>query len=58
MAPEDVFYKRMGSLENIPQLLERKNRFGDANPKTLGFCMVCSAISVPSVIDTLSTYFV
>jgi len=40
MDPEDVFYKKMGSLENLPRLMERKNRFGGYNDKTLGFCMV------------------
>ena len=40
MEPEDVFYKKMGSLENLPQIMDKKNRFGDYNKKTLGFCMV------------------
>ena len=43
MHPDDVFYKRMGSLENLPQLMERKNRFGEVNHKTLGFCMVSAS---------------
>lgn len=40
MDPEDVFYKKMGSLENLPKIMERKNRFGGYNDKTLGLCMV------------------
>jgi len=40
MDPDDVFYKKMGSLENLPKIMERKNRFGKTNEKTLGFCMV------------------
>ncbi|XP_067948238.1 uncharacterized protein [Watersipora subatra] len=39
MDKDDVFYKKMGSLDNLPSLMERKNRFGGYNQKTLGFCM-------------------
>lgn len=40
MDQEDIFYKKMGSLENLPRIMDRKNRFGNYNAKTLGFCMV------------------
>lgn len=40
MNPEDVFYRKMGSVENLTQIMDRKNRFGTYNEKTLGFCMV------------------
>lgn len=45
MDPADVFYKKMGSLENLPSIMERKNRFGEFNEKTLGFCMVRTSAS-------------
>lgn len=41
MEPEDSFLQKLQPLEDIPRLLERSERFGKYNEKTLGMQLVC-----------------
>lgn len=44
MKPEDNFLEKLQPLEDIPRLLERTERFGTYNEKTLGMQLVCLTI--------------
>ncbi|KAL8564383.1 hypothetical protein ACOMHN_057405 [Nucella lapillus] len=39
MIPEDSFLKRLQPLDHLPRLLDRNERFGSYNDKTLGFLL-------------------
>lgn len=40
LKPEDSFFRRMDDLDKIPEMLDKKNRFGKWNNKTLGMLLV------------------
>lgn len=40
MSPEDSFVRRLQPLQEIPIIMERNNRFGAFNNKTLGMLLV------------------
>lgn len=40
MKKEDAFLNRIKSLEDIPNMMDHKNRFKDVNDKTLGIMVV------------------
>ncbi|XP_033752157.1 uncharacterized protein LOC117335970 [Pecten maximus] len=39
MKPQDSFLKRIQSIQDLPKLLSKGNRFGERNLTTLGFCL-------------------
>ena len=40
MQPEDAFFKRLQSLDDIARFYEKSERFGTWNSKTLGIILV------------------
>lgn len=42
LKPEDSFYKRLRPLSNVPKLMDKQERFGVFNERTLGFLVYAS----------------
>ena len=66
MKPEDSFVRRLQPLRDIPLLMERNNRFGTFNDKTLGMllvsgwysCFIIVTIIVVTIIDIIIVFVV